>query len=158
MTEIKTALLSICMISIVTGILKMLLPDGKFKSQISFLISCVFAIIVFSIADKGIDISGFDLSDIEAMEIVDYSESYIDATYAEVAKSVREKLENHLDENGIAYRKINVNVHIDNDFCISINELELVFDDGTIHTVINEAIALVQQEVGNNTVVRYSLE
>ena len=51
-----------------------------------------------------------------------------------------------------------ITAHIDGAFCISISEVELVFDDGTDDSYIADAASLVQAAVGDDIKVRYTKE
>lgn len=51
-----------------------------------------------------------------------------------------------------------ITAHIDGAFCISISEVELVFDDNTDDGYIADAVSLVQSAVGNDIKVRYAKE
>ena len=60
MDSVKSVLLGVCLLAIATGILKMLIPENRFKTQISFLISCIFAISLLSGFDDVTFFTSFD--------------------------------------------------------------------------------------------------
>ena len=108
MDGVKSVLLSICLLAVTTGILKMLIPENKFKVQISFLISCIFAISVVSGFDDISVFTSFDFSNLQKAEIVDFSDKLSEQARVEAAKSVRIKVEELLNNNGYLFEKVYV--------------------------------------------------
>ena len=69
----------------------------------------------------------------------------------------KEKIEQALYDNGVFdYDKVYVIAHIDGAFCISITEVELVFNADADEAYISDAVALVQAASGDEITVRYS--
>ena len=157
MTEIKQAALCICILGAATGLLRMLIPSEKYKTRITFLIACIFSICLIN-AVKGI-IPSVSI-DTQAINVpqVDFSEKLSEQARVTAARAVREKIEQLLCDNGFDYDKVYVIAHIDGAFCISISEVELVFDDGTDDSYIADAASLVQAAVGDDIKVRYTKE
>ena len=156
MESIKNILLGICLLAIAIGILKILIPDNKFKTQISFLISCIFAISLLSGFDNISIFTSFQFEELETVEIVDFNDKLSEVAKKEAAKAVRLKTEQLLSDNGFTYEKIYVLAHINGAFCISINEIEIVFSISETEKRVKQAVELVSREVGNDIVVRYS--
>ena len=150
MTEIKQAALCICILGAATGLLRMLIPSEKYKTRITFLIACIFSLCLIN-AVKGI-IPSVSI-DTQAINVpqVDFSEKL-----SEQARAVREKIEQLLCNNGFDYDKVYVIAHIDGAFCISITEVELVFNADADEAYISDAVALVQAASGDEITVRYS--
>ena len=157
MDGIKSVLLGVCLLAVATGILKMLIPDSKFKMQIYFLISCIFAISLLSGFDDISFFTSFDFDNLESVEIVDFSDKLSEEARKEAAKAVRLKTEKLLSDNGYSFEKVYVIAHINGAFCISISEIEIVFAYTEAEKRIDQAVSLVSREVGNDIVVRYSL-
>ena len=157
MDNIKSVLLGICLLAVATGILKMLIPDNKFKTQISFLVSSIFAISLLLGFDDISFFTSFDFGNLEQVEMVDFSDKLSEEARKEAAKAVRLKTEKLLSDNGFAYEKVYVNAHINGAFCISISEIEIVFSINEAEDKIQQALTLVSREVGSDIIVRYSL-
>ena len=155
MTEIKQAALCICILGAATGLLRMLIPSAKYKTRITFLIACIFSLCLIN-AVKGI-IPSVSI-DTQAINVpqVDFSEKLSEQARVTAARAVREKIEQLLCNNGFDYDKVYVIAHIDGAFCISITEVELVFNADADEAYISDAVALVQAASGDEITVRYS--
>ena len=142
MTEIKQAALCICILGAATGLLRMLIPSEKYKTRITFLIACIFSLCLIN-AVKGI-IPSVSI-DTQAINVpqVDFSEKLSEQARVTAARAVREKIERLLCD-------------IDGAFCISITEVELVFNADADEAYISDAVALVQAASGDEITVRYS--
>ncbi|MCH5323638.1 MAG: hypothetical protein J1E39_00350 [Eubacterium sp.] len=151
----KEVFLTVCMTAIVSGLFKMLVPEGKFKSQISFLISCLFAVCVLKAVSGGLDIGSFEFS-FEDADIVDFDDKLSENAEKAAAYAVRDKVNELLAENKTPCSQIYIVAHIDGSFGISINEIELVFEKNTSEPYIQSALDAVREEVGDEIIVRYS--
>lgn len=130
-------------------------PVRKYKTRITFLIACIFSLCLIN-AVKGI-IPSVSI-DTQAINVpqVDFSEKLSEQARVTAARAVREKIERLLCDNGFDYDKVYVIAHIDGAFCISITEVELVFDADADEAYISDAVALVQAASGEEITVRYS--
>lgn len=156
MDSVKSVLFNICLLAVTTGIIKMLVPDNKFKSQISFLISCIFAINFLCGIDDISILSDFSFDNLEVVEVVDFSDRLSEEAKKEAAKAVRLRTEKLLSDNGYAYEKIYVIAHINGAFSISISEIEIAFSIAESKERAQKAAELVSREVGSDITVRYS--
>lgn len=156
MDSVKSVLLGVCLLAIATGILKMLIPENRFKTQISFLISCIFAISLLSGFDDMTFFTSFDFKDLQTSEIIDFSDKLSEEARKEAAKAVRLKTEQLLSDNDYKYEKVYVIAHINGAFCISISEIEIVFSTAESEKNVHDATELVSREVGSDILVRYS--
>ena len=155
MTEIKQAALCICILGAATGLLRMLIPSEKYKTRITFLIACIFSICLINAVKDIIPSFSIDTQAINVPQ-VDFSEKLSEQARVTAARAVREKIERLLCDNGFDYDKVYVIAHIDGSFCISITEVELVFDSDADEAYISDAVALVQAASGDEITVRYS--
>lgn len=130
-------------------------PVRKYKTRITFLIACIFSLCLIN-AVKGI-IPSVSI-DTQAINVpqVDFSEKLSEQARVTAARAVREKIERLLCDNGFDYDKVYVIANIDGAFCISITEVELVFDADADEAYISDAVALVQAASGEEITVRYS--
>ena len=149
MNEIKQAALGICVLAAAAGLFRMLIPCEKYKMQITFAIACIFSVCLIN-----------SVTDIIPADIpqVDFSDKLSEQARLTAARAVRRKVEELLNSHGFIYRKVYITAHIDGAFCISISEVELVFDDGTDDSYIADAASLVQAAVGDDIKVRYTKE
>lgn len=156
MDSVKSVLLSVCLLAVTTGILKMLIPENKFKAQISFLISCIFAVSVVSGFDDISVFTSFDFSNLQKVEVVDFSDKLSEQVRVEAAKAVRIKVEELLTSNGYLFEKVYVVAHINGAFCISISEIEVLFSELETESMVKQAIEIISKEVGSDITVKYS--
>lgn len=155
MDEVKSVLLSVSLLTVATGILKMLIPDNKFKKQISFLVSCIFAISLISGFDDMSNFISFDFSKLQNVEVIDFNEKLSEEARKEAAKAVRVKVEELMKNNNFNVQKVYVIAHINGAFCISISEIEILFSTDETEERVKQAIDLVSREVGNDIIVKY---
>ncbi|MGN0697245.1 MAG: hypothetical protein ACI4JV_00665 [Ruminiclostridium sp.] len=155
MTEIKQAALGICILAVAAGLLRMLIPTEKYKSQITFVIACIFAICLVNAVTDIIPSINFETEVVDVPQ-VDFSDKLSEQARVTAAKAVRKKVEQLLKDKNFNFIKVYVVAHIDGAFCISITEVELVFDSETDDDYIADAVSLVQAAVGNEITVRYS--
>lgn len=156
MDGVKSVLLCICLLTVATGILKILIPETKFKTQISFLVSCIFAISLISSFDEVSVFTSFDFTNLQKTEVIDFSEKLSEQVRVESAKAVRLKVEELLKNNDFSFQKVYVIAHINGAFCISITEIEILFSDTETEDRVKKAIELVSREVGSDIIVKYS--
>lgn len=155
MDGVKSVLLGICLLTVATGILKILIPETKFKTQISFLVSCIFAISIISSFDEVSVFTSFDFTNLQKTEVIDFSEKLSEQVRVESAKAVRLKVEELLKNNNFSFQKVYVIAHINGAFCISITEIEILFSDTETEDRVKKAIELVSREVGSDIIVKY---
>lgn len=153
--DFKGVLLTICFIALVTGLFKMLLPNGSFKSQISLLIACFFAVSVFY-AITNTDITANINLDAESYPVVDFSEKISDEAMRKVRDATVTEVNNLLSPHNISTKKIYVIVHINGMYSITINEIELVFSKNIKEETVNKAVKIVQEKVGDDIIVKAS--
>ena len=156
MTEIKDAALGICLLTVAIGLFRMLIPEGKYKTQITFLTACVFSICVLTTVTKFAPVIDTELT-VSEMPVVDFSDKLSEQARITAARGVREEVKKLLENNGYTCSKIYITANIDGAFCISITEVELLFAKGTSDEYMENATALVQRRVGDIT-VRYAKE
>ncbi len=147
--------ITICMAAVLSGLFKMLVPDGRFKPQISFLTACLFSVCVLKSVTGGI---GIDIPDIKfnEIEVVDFSEKLSENAEKAAANAVKDSVNELLEQNGTPCSQIYIVAHINGSFGISINEIELVFEKGTAKEYIDSALFAVREKVGDEILVRYS--
>ena len=156
MTEIKEAALGICLLAVAVGLFRMLIPDGKYKTQITFLTACIFSVCVLSTMTKLVPVIDTEIA-VSTVPAVDFSDKLSEQARITAARGVREKLKELLANNGYSCSKIYITANIDGAFCISITEVELLFPKDTPDEYMERAAALVESRTGDIT-VRYAKE
>ena len=119
---------SICIAAIAMALFKMLIPENKFKKQLSVLVACVFlltGITAASGAELDINEDRFDLG-INA-DYISFSERVNDDLKKRICDEMRDKLRNLLNENEIYPEEIHIIVNISGLYSIDITQVELVF-------------------------------
>ena len=142
MTEIKEAALGICLLAVAVGLFRMLIPDGKYKTQITFLTACIFSVCVLSTVTKLVPVIDTEIA-VSTVPAVDFSDKLSEQAL--------------LANNGYSCSKIYITANIDGAFCISITEVELLFPKDTPDEYMERAAALVESRTGDIT-VRYAKE
>ena len=145
----KETLLEIALAAISTGIFKILLPEGGFKTPIAFLTACFFLLSCISFfRNNSWDFS--DISDTLRQEgaYVDYSVEAYRMTQNEIASALAEDIGDMLSENEIPAEEIRVIVDISSSYSISIKQVRLAFSlkDADYAAFAEE---LVKKEVGD---------
>ncbi len=151
----KETVLTVCMTAITCGLFKMLVPDGKYKKQLNFLIACLFSVCVLKALSGGANIGNFDFS-FESADVVDFSDKLSENAENAAAYAVRDKVNDLLEQNGTPCSQIYIVAHINGSFGISISEIELVFEKGTSDAYIQNATDAVREKVGDEITVKYS--
>ena len=106
----------------------MLIPENKFRKQLTVLVTCVFlltGITAASGAEINIDEDRYDLG-INA-DYISFSERVNEALKQKLCDEMREKLESMLNENEIYPEEIHIIVNISGLYSIDITQVELVF-------------------------------
>lgn len=149
----KETILSIALVTIATGIFKLLCPDSSFKKQIAFLTAAFFMLSCISLFKcEGSDL--YEISDTFRQEsaYVDFSEEAYKMTQREIVNRLTERIENLLIENKISFKEIRVVVDISSNHSISIKQVRLAFTSENAEYAA-AAEKLVKKEAGDETEV-----
>lgn len=152
MTEIKEAALGICLVAVAVGLFRMLIPDGKYKTQITFLTACIFSVCVLGTVSEFVHVIDTDIT-VSSVSAVDFSEKLSEQARITAARGVREKIKELLQSNGYYCSKIYITANIDGAFCISITEVELLFPKDTPEEYMESAAELARSRAGDVTVI-----
>ena len=143
-------LFNISMTAILTGIIKALVPDGKYEKQMRLLISVFFLVACVIFFGKGFDLSFVDEIGNISTGYRDYSVQVDELTVQETAKILKGNIKEVLAKEGIYPEKIYIDTNISDNDSISIIEVKLIFRkiaeiDG------GKAVKLTKSLVGYNT-------
>ena len=119
---------TVCVAAIAMALFKMLIPENKFKKQLSVLVACVFlltGISAVSGAELDINEDGFGLG-INA-DYISFSERVNEDLKKQICDNMRDKLRNLLNENEIYPEEIHIIVNISGLYSIDITQVDLVF-------------------------------
>lgn len=153
MEEIKSIIITICMTAAALGLLRLILPDFRYNRQISFLCSCIFAVIIVnSTGGEKFDIREI-ISNIDtACNVTISADSYrerLNASVLDISESAAEReISEYLSENGFTVQNTEVTAHIDDNLCISISDIKLVFGEAYDSEDLFSANRLLQQKFG----------
>ena len=119
---------SVCVAAIAMALFKMLIPENKFKKQLSVLVACVFlltGITAASGAELDINEDKFELG--INSDYISFSERVNEDLKKRICDEMRDKLRNLLNENEIYPEEIHIIVNISGLYSIDITQVELVF-------------------------------
>ncbi len=119
---------TVCVAAICMAVFKMLIPENKFKKQLSVLIACVFlltGITAASGAEIDLDEDSFDLG--VNTDYISFSGEVNEELKKRICDDMRDKLKNLLNENEIYPDEIHIIVNISGLYSIDITQVELVF-------------------------------
>lgn len=119
---------TVCIAAVCMGLLKMLIPENKFKKQLSALIACVFlltGITAASGAEIDLDEDRFDLG-INA-DYISFSNQVNEELKKRICDEMREKIRTILNGSEIYPDEIHIIVNISGLYSIDITQVELVF-------------------------------
>lgn len=119
---------TVCIAAVCMGLFKMLIPENKFKKQLSALIACVFlltGITAASGAEIDLDEDRFDLG-INA-DYISFSNQVNEELKKRICDEMREKIRTILNGSEIYPDEIHIIVNISGLYSIDITQVELVF-------------------------------
>ncbi len=120
MTELKTAVVGVCLLSVAVSVCLLICPDSSLRKQVKFLISLVCIISLIS-PFRHLQIS----SNLESLQL-ERSSSSVQA-FTEAA--AEQALNNALKQSGLSCDRLEASVHVSEDNCISITDVSLTCDD-----------------------------
>ena len=124
---------TVCIAAISTALFRMLVPENKFKKQISFLIAGIFLLTGISAA-RGAEIDlytdNYDIGD--AKDYVGFSGNVNENLKKKICDDMSDRLYKLLHENGIYPKEIHIIVNISGLYSIDITEVKLVFGAGDV--------------------------
>ena len=119
---------TVCIAAIAIALFKMLIPENKFKKQISVLVVCVFLLTGITAASGvEIDINEDKLELGINADYISFSERVNEDLKTRICDDMRDKLRNLLNEKEIYPEEIHIIVNISGLYSIDITQVELVF-------------------------------
>lgn len=119
---------TVCIAAICMAIFKMLIPENKFKKQLSVLTACVFLLTgITAVSGAGIDLDEdkFDLG--VNTDYIGFSNEVNEELKKKICDDMRDKIQKLLNENDIYPEEIHIIVNISGLYSIDISQVEPVF-------------------------------
>lgn len=126
---------TVCVAAISAALFRILVPENKFKKQISLLIAGILLLTGISSAAG----AEFHIPEIEEGGYVTFSGEINKSLEKKICKDMSDKIYELLNSNGIFPEEIHIVVNISGLYSISITQVRLVFKAG--ETVAAEAAA-----------------
>lgn len=133
METLQSSVLAVCMLSIAVAVCMLICPNTVLQKQIRFLISLLF-VISLALPLKQIEFP-------DSLEQMQRERSQ--QTVQEVTEhSVEDTLNTLLAQNAVLCQELNVTVHIDENYCISITDVSVICDD------VQHAVEIMKEVLG----------
>lgn len=119
---------TVCITAIVIAIFRMIVPENKFKKQISFLVAGVFlAAGISAAAGAEFDLDAENDTLIESERFVQFSGEVNENLRKKICDDMSQKIYKLLNEREIYPKEVHIIVNISGLYSISIRQVKLVF-------------------------------
>lgn len=140
-------ILTVSITAIAIAMFKILVPENKFKKQISFLTAGVFILTLISAATgETFDFSLDDYEYYESERFVQISQSVSETLRKQICDEMSDKVKTLLNENGIFPEEIHIIVNISDLYSINITQVKLVFKEDD-YAAMENAVSLLEKEL-----------
>ena len=129
-TEIKAAVLAVCVVSAAKSLIGQMTGNMKMKDQLRLILNIILALVITTPVVSGL--AGFSLPETDIGSCIDYDsarELYDRALAEQTASNVNDILTEQLAAAGIDCGKINAEVNISPEGSISINRVTVSTED-----------------------------
>jgi hypothetical protein len=152
MNQLRTIFITACMLSIAIGICNMLRPARRFERQVRFLVSLLFAIgLGAPLLRMDLRIPPTALASAQVNAQTDrLAQDAQEILLEETKRCTQAAIEKLLAENGISCTQLAVQIHIDDEQCISISEVSAVCSD------VQRARTILQTHCGKEVLLNVS--
>lgn len=143
-------LLTVCIAAVAMAVFKILIPENKFKKQISFLTAGVFLLIgITSVSGTEFDFSMDNPDFYESESFVQISGEADQSLRKKICDDMSDKVYRLLNENGFYPKEIHIIVNISGLYSISIRQVKLVFGEEE-QAAAEAAVELLSRELAGN--------
>lgn len=149
MEGLKSAILSICAVSMLVCVIEWLVSGTRLKNQVKFLLRVILIVTVFAAFVGGL--SGLDFPELPDMDESDisYAESaYKQEFIRQTEANIDSVLAQQLEAAGVGFSKIETNVNISETNSISISSVTVSADD------FEKAAEIIRSSLGEETEVQ----
>ncbi len=121
-------LATVCIAAIIIAIFRIIIPENKFKKQISFLIAGVFLLTgISAAAGAEFDLGAENTELIESERFVQFSGEVNEDLRKKICDEMSEKINKILNSHEIYPKEVHIIVNISGLYSISIRQVKLVF-------------------------------
>ena len=141
---------TVCIAAIATALFRLLVPENKFKKQISFLIAGIFLLTGITAArgvELELDTDNYDLGSSDGL--IGFSGDISENLKKKICDEMSDRLYKLLNENEIYPEKIHIIVNISGLYSIDITQVKLVFRAGE-QAAAEAAAELLARELPGN--------
>lgn len=122
---------TVCVAAIVVAIFRVIVPENKFKKQISFLIAGVFLLTgISALAGAEFDFGEENAALFESEKFVQFSGNVNENLRKQICDEMSEKIYSLLNNHEIYPKEVHIIVNISGLYSISIRQVKLVFGAG----------------------------
>lgn len=144
---------TVCVAAIVVAIFRVIVPENKFKKQISFLVAGVFLLTgISAVAGAEFDFSEENAALYESDKFVQFSGSVNENLRKQICDEMSEKVYSLLNNHEIYPKEVHIIVNISGLYSISIRQVKLVFNAGE-QAAAEAAAGLLSQELSGIEIV-----
>lgn len=144
---------TVCVAAIIMAIFRVIVPENKFKKQISFLIAGVFLLTgISAAAGTEFDFSLENNALFESEKYVQFSGNVNEALRKQICDEMSDKIYKLLNEREIYPKEVHIIVNISGLYSISIRQVRLVFGVGEEAAAKAAAELLSRELTGIETV------
>lgn len=122
---------TVCVAAIVVAVFRVIVPENKFKKQISFLVAGVFLLTgISAVAGAEFDFSEENTALFESEKFVQFSGNVNENLRKQICDEMSEKIYSLLNNHEIYPKEVHIIVNISGLYSISIRQVKLVFGAG----------------------------
>lgn len=149
---------TVCAAAIVIAIFRIIIPENKFKKQISFLVAGVFLLVgISAVSGAEFDFSLDNPALVESEEFVQLSGEVNENLRKKICDEMSDKIYKLLNEHEIFPREVHIIVNISGLYSISIRQVRLVFGAGE-QAAAEAAAELLSRELTGNIEIKTILQ
>lgn len=142
--------LTVCVATISISLFKILVPENKFKKQLSFLAAGIFILTGISAATGATFDFSLDEQDFfQSEKYVQISQSVSETLRKKICDEMSDKVRMMLNESGIFPEEIHIIVNISDLYSINITQIKLVFKEDD-NMAMEKAVSLLEKELDGN--------
>lgn len=149
---------TVCISAILIAVFRILVPENKFKKQISFLAAGVFLLSgISAISRTEFDFSLDNPELLESESFVQFSGEVNENLRKKICDDMSEKIYTLLNEHEICPKEVHIIVNISGLYSISIRQVKLVFGEGE-QAAAEAAAELLSRELAGGVEIKTVLQ
>lgn len=124
MSDYKALCAKVCVIMVITGIIRFLIPESKIKKTADIFIAMI---VVFSLVSPFLNLKNTSDFKIKLDELQDFSNS----ENSQYNYAIESYYENFLKENNVKYNYVKAKTNLDEEGYIEIEQIEIKLEDNS---------------------------